>query len=282
MEEVEIDQEHVEQLKTSKLKFGAIAPIILDKNGNIVDGFHRFEADPRWSKVTYDEIKTEEDRMLYAIASNWHRKEKSKKWKTWMLAWLAKQGHNPEEIAKRARLKLRTVYKYLPDEFKERPGIGGPKPKPVARRATQEKPEPEVEAKIIEAPSFELPEVKIRDFERWEDREARMHPRVSKMDEAVYHKLQREGWDVESQVEFCVLSTTPDLKVNATPDGRKVNAVVYLDGKEAHKGREEQDVELRTLLAKRHRVRVVPIPYKRYSESAVEEVTAQIKEALSK
>jgi len=108
-----------------------------------------------------------------------------------------------------------------------------------------------------------------------------MHPSVSKMDEAVYLKLQREGWDVESQVEFCVLSTTPDLKLNATPDGRKVNAVVYLDGEEAHKDREERDSELRTLLAKRHRVRVVPIPYERYSDSTVEEVTARIREAFS-
>jgi len=123
MEETEIDQELVEELKQSKTKFGALAPIILDKQGNIVEGHHRAAADPAWPKVTYEEIETEEDRILYAIAFNWHRREKSSSWKTKMLSQLATKGYNAKEISEKTGLSEQTIYRYLPDEYKDQTKI---------------------------------------------------------------------------------------------------------------------------------------------------------------
>jgi len=118
MEEREIDPELVEELRQSKRKLGALSPIILDVKGNIVEGHHRQEADPDWPKVTYKEIRTEEDRILFAIAFNWHRREKSDSWKIKMLTRLAGLGHSVDQIAEMTGLNKRTVYRYLPQQFK--------------------------------------------------------------------------------------------------------------------------------------------------------------------
>jgi hypothetical protein len=123
MGEYEIDQELVEELKQSKQRFGALSPIILDAKGNIVEGHHRNKADSDWPKVTYKEIKTEEDQILYAIAFNWHRREKAESWKTRMLGKLASLGYTVDQIAERTSLNKRTVYRYLPSDLK------GPEPK---------------------------------------------------------------------------------------------------------------------------------------------------------
>jgi len=126
MEEFEIDQELVEELKESKKKFGALSPVILDAFGNIVEGHHRKRADARWPQIVYKEIRTEEDRILYAIAFNWHRREKSEAWKKKQLSWLAKQGYTIDQIVEKTGLNRRTVYRYLPSELK------GPEPSQFA------------------------------------------------------------------------------------------------------------------------------------------------------
>ena len=126
MEEREIDPELVEELRQSKRKLGALSPIILDAKGNIVEGHHRQEADPDWPKVTYKEIRTEEDQVLFAIAFNWHRREKSDSWKMKMLAKLAGLGHTVDQIAEMTGLNKRTVYRYLPGDLK------GSEPKELA------------------------------------------------------------------------------------------------------------------------------------------------------
>ena len=144
---------------------------------------------------------------------------------------------------------------------------------------------PKVEPELVPVVSEEIrkPKLEVRVYkpeETWEDRLAKMPPAVSRMDEAVLIELQREGWNVEFQVEYCVLSTTVDLKINAMPDGRRVNSVVYLDGIEAHKGREDRDEQLGELLNKRYGLRVVSIPYERYSERARDEVVERIHEVF--
>lgn len=260
MEKVEIDPEHVEQLKTSKLKFGAIAPIIVDAHGNIVDGFHRREADSRWPTVTYEEIKTEEDRVLYAIASNWHRKEKSSKWKSRMITWLAKQGCTPQEISQKTRLKLRTVYKYLPEEFKEKEKVeagrlGGEVV--AARRAAK--------VEVHEYKPKETPEY----------RRARMHPAVSKMEQAVTLKLHQKGLHPEVQQEFILLTTKPDWYF------AKQGKAFYLDHEKTHKDRQTRDEYLRGLLKKRHNIEPIGITYRDTSQKTEDEILNKIMSALA-
>jgi len=127
MEETTIDMDLVEELRKSKRKFGALAPIILDKHGNIVEGHHRNRADPTWPRITYDNIQTDEDRVLHAIAFNWHRREKSEAWKKNMLSWLAKHGNTIDQITEKTGLSKRSVYNYLPAELK------GPEPEELSR-----------------------------------------------------------------------------------------------------------------------------------------------------
>lgn len=117
-EESEIDSELVEELKESKRKFGPLSPVVLDVHGNVVEGHHRKRADSKWPQITYSQIQSEEDRVLYAIAFNWHRREKTETWKRKQLAWLAKQGYSIDQIVERTGLNKRTVYRYLPSELK--------------------------------------------------------------------------------------------------------------------------------------------------------------------
>mgnify|MGYP001588546461 FL=1 len=144
----EIDSEFVEELRLSKQKFGALAPIILDKDGNIVEGHHRNVADPTWPKITFDNIKTEEDKVLFAIAFNWHRREKTDSWKTNMLSWLASHGYSIDQIVEKTGLSKRTIYRYLPAELK------GPEPDELARAklAREKMPETPKEPQIEEKP----------------------------------------------------------------------------------------------------------------------------------
>ena len=248
-----------------------VYPIVKAEDGEILDGYHRREAAPiTYEKycVTLKGVKSKKDKLLYRMHLNYRRKvtkAERRKQLTRLAEILEKEGISRRdmvtELAKITPFRERWIRELLPEKFKmvER----APKPE-AAVMPHIEKLKPEV--KVIKAP------------ETWEYRKARMQPPVSKMDDAVFLELQREGWDVEFQIEYCIRSTTVDVKVNTTPDGRKVNSAVYLDGEEAHKGREDRDEMLRELLAKRHGLRVVSIPYKRYSESALREVMDRIRE----
>ena len=109
--------------------------------------------------------------------------------------------------------------------------------------------------------------------ETWAYRRARMQPAVSRMDEAVYIELQRLGVGCEFQREFCVQTTTPDIYIP------KKRVAIYLDGP-VHKGREDRDEALRELLAKRYDIKVLSIPYKRFSKKELKRIVNEILEAI--
>jgi hypothetical protein len=48
-------------------------PVLVDADGNLIDGSRRLEADPNWKKVTIPEIKGEYDRLVYDIIANTRR-----------------------------------------------------------------------------------------------------------------------------------------------------------------------------------------------------------------
>ncbi len=54
----------------SKGRVGPIDPIIRDSEGKIVDGFHRFEANPDWPMVQRDDIDTPRKHFAVRIARN--------------------------------------------------------------------------------------------------------------------------------------------------------------------------------------------------------------------
>ncbi|MCD6263165.1 hypothetical protein J7L60_01980 [Candidatus Bathyarchaeota archaeon] len=88
------------------------------------------------------------DARLLRVIVNWVRREVSAEEKSKSLAEIAEMtGWTPKEISETLGIPYRTIMRYMPDEYKERPGAGGPKvaarevSKRVATVATQEAPE---------------------------------------------------------------------------------------------------------------------------------------------
>ena len=104
------------------------------------------------------------------------------------------------------------------------------------------------------------------------EHKARMQSKHSQIEEALMIKLASAGVQFETDRLFCIQSTCPDFFFSHK------NLAVYVD--ESHQCREEQDEQLRELLAKRYRVKVVTISYERFSKQETERVFKQIMEAL--
>ena len=101
----------------------------------------------------------------------------------------------------------------------------------------------------------------------------RLHVSPSRMEQEVLIALDNRGVYPLTDKEFCVQSTKPDFYF---PDQR---LAVYLDGP-THLGKEERDEALRQLLSKRYGVKVLSIPYNRYSKSERGRIINAIMEAL--
>lgn len=129
------ERETVSRLMLSSKRVGRFYPVILDAHGNVVDGLHRLKADPNWPKIRLDHIKCEEDKLIARLIANVCRRNISAKEKREMIRELGdlyvKAGVKPgtelaNKISEKTGMSYRWVMKYLPDDLKERPGIGGP------------------------------------------------------------------------------------------------------------------------------------------------------------
>lgn len=117
------DQELIETLKKTKEKFGPLYPILKDADGNIIDGFHRFEADPEWPTVIVDWLDSDVDFEALRLISNWIRREVSPSEKSQSLAKIAELTEwTPNEISENLGIPYRTVMRYIPDEYKRSGG----------------------------------------------------------------------------------------------------------------------------------------------------------------
>jgi len=121
-----IDKELVERLRASKLKIGPIYPVLVDKEGEVIDGEHRLAADPNWPKWKLTWVDTEELRLaireqvnsLRRVVSFQERKKELTK-----LAELIKEKAPDKatvvsEVAKATGFTERYVRRALPDEYK--------------------------------------------------------------------------------------------------------------------------------------------------------------------
>jgi len=123
---VKDEEELIESLRRSRGKVGPLIPIFEDAHGEIIDGFHRLEADENWPRVRLEHVKTRKDRIIARIACNIIRKESARE-KTKLLEEfgeiLLEEGVQPGEISKRIAeetgMSYRWVMKYLPDRFKD-------------------------------------------------------------------------------------------------------------------------------------------------------------------
>lgn len=121
-------------LKKSE-KIGQLYPVLVDAKGNVIDGFHRLEADPNWRRERIKEIDTEEKLLVARCVSNWHRRQVSREEKEEWINGLAKlykkQGlkvgkHNEaneiiDKIVSVTGLGATTVRSYLRAEFRQEP-----------------------------------------------------------------------------------------------------------------------------------------------------------------
>ena len=122
-------------LKKSESAVGQLYPILVDKKGNIIDGFHREKADKNWKTLKLEHIDTEEKLLLARLIANFHRRQVSREEKEQWINGLAKiykaQGlkvgkHDDgkaneilQKIVEVTGLADRTVSEYLHGEFKQ-------------------------------------------------------------------------------------------------------------------------------------------------------------------
>ena len=130
-----MNRKHIlSDLKVSANRVGKLYPILLDKQGNVLDGSHRLKVDPNWPKMKLDHIDTEEKRLIVKLVGNVCRRSVSSREKSEIVGRLAqiysstgiKSGQMPYEIAQKTGMSYRWVMTYLPNRMKMFPGRGGP------------------------------------------------------------------------------------------------------------------------------------------------------------
>ncbi|MGB9676003.1 MAG: hypothetical protein ACPL0C_02300 [Candidatus Bathyarchaeales archaeon] len=131
------DEEITSELRLTSKRAGKLYPVLLDKYGNVIDGAHRLTADKNWPKIKLHHIESEKDRLIARLISNVCRRKVSAKEKREILQRLGeiylgegvKRGTTlAYKISEETGMSYRWVMKYLPDNLKERPGVGGPHP----------------------------------------------------------------------------------------------------------------------------------------------------------
>lgn len=112
-----MNKELIQQLRQSAKKHGNIYPVILAKNGSVIDGFHRLEANPNWQKLKLP-ITDKAEITILRLLANWRRKL-SKKEKTEMFDAIAQEtGWTPKQIAEETGISYTTVKRYISDKYK--------------------------------------------------------------------------------------------------------------------------------------------------------------------
>ena len=124
----------ISDLRLSSKTIGKLYPVLLDRDGNVIDGKHRLAADESWPKIKLEHVGCERERLLARLISNVCRRTVSSSEKSDTLARLGRiyleAGERPGKLAYRIAeetgMSYRWVMKYLPDNLKVRPGLGGP------------------------------------------------------------------------------------------------------------------------------------------------------------
>ena len=68
----------IKELAQTYKKFGALYPILLDKRGNIIDGFSRKKVDENWPTITL-QVDDETEKQKISLIANIIRREISGK-----------------------------------------------------------------------------------------------------------------------------------------------------------------------------------------------------------
>jgi len=113
-------------------------------------------------------------------------------------------------------------------------------------------------------------------LESWKDREARMHPQKSKMEEELLLVLGNDETlrPVVTDRGYPIVTVTPDFVLT------RHNLAIFIDGEEVHAHRQDRDDDLRKKLADRHGLKVLSITYSSNTEAEKQRIIKQIKEAI--
>jgi hypothetical protein len=106
-------------LTKSSKALGKLYPILKDKDGNIIDGFHRQNADTEWQSITLDSIDNPVKLELARLAVNYCRRAIPKTEIEQRIVFLIKNGMKPEEIADQTGINIATIYRHMPKELKD-------------------------------------------------------------------------------------------------------------------------------------------------------------------
>ena len=115
----------------------------------------------------------------------------------------------------------------------------------------------------------------------WKDRKARMQAPVSKMDEAIYlrlqanEKLREEGWKIVFQKRYCITEIISDVTLKK--GDREI--ACFFDNEYIHRNRQERDELNRQKAADRHGITVLPLPYKSFNKTEEDQILNRIVEA---
>jgi hypothetical protein len=108
-----------EDLKKSYEKFGALYPILTDKDGNVIDGFHRKEIDANWPTMKID-TNDESRKQIIALVANITRREITDVEKTKRLDAIAELTKwKPNQIAEEIGMGADWVRKHISDKYKD-------------------------------------------------------------------------------------------------------------------------------------------------------------------
>lgn len=301
-------------LKKSVEGLGQLYPILIDAHGNIIDGFHRKEIDPKWPTVKLEHIDSTVKLEAARLAANFNRRDVPPEELTQKIGFLIGAGLKVEEVAEQTGISERTIYKYMPERLKDKKMVEAGGKAYEEYRKSQDKAEAiQLTVKTQDMPLVECDCCRMgtrnpKPFGKYKQLcencyvKAVKYPRLFQREPAITKPKEykpKESWEQRralmhpqhSKMEqelllklqgsgamtdklFCLQSTTPDFYFP------KQKLAIYVDGP-VHKGKEERDSRLRDLLTKRHEVRVVSIPYESFTKQEVERVFKQIKEALT-
>jgi very-short-patch-repair endonuclease len=120
------------------------------------------------------------------------------------------------------------------------------------------------------------PKVTAPSIEAYKDREARMHPQKSKMEEELLLVLGNDEAlrPVVTDRGYPIVTVTPDFVLT------KHNLAIFIDGEQVHAHRQDRDDDLRKKLADRHGLKVLSITYSANTEAEKQRIIAEIKGAI--
>ncbi len=117
--EPEAPEEPTYSLAASKEGLGELYPVIKDKYGNIIDGFHRKGENANWREETLQWIDTPEKLEAARLAVNFARRKMAPEELAERIAFLIKSGLKAEEIANLTGIHVRKIYRHMPQDLKD-------------------------------------------------------------------------------------------------------------------------------------------------------------------